>query len=92
MGILSYLEAHSRQPAAYCHAAPLLKYTEASQTGEFAALYAFEIAKINIEIKKSLSLKPTGQFASENFSLEKPPLFTAKFYFCGVPHASWDTH
>lgn len=52
VGILSYLEAHSRQPAAYSHAAPLLKYTEASQTGEFAALYAFEIAKISIEIKK----------------------------------------
>lgn len=52
VGIISYCEAHSRQPAAYSHAAPLLKYTEASQIGEFAALYAFEIAKINIEIKK----------------------------------------
>lgn len=55
VGILSYCVAHSSQPAAHSHAAPLLKYTEASQTGEFAALYEFEIATINKKSRKSVS-------------------------------------
>lgn len=87
VGTLSYCVAHSRQPAAHSHAAPLLKYTEASHTAEFAALYAFEIAKINIEIKKICLLSQPDNVHLKTSCWRSLLLFTAKFYFCGLPHA-----
>lgn len=75
VGILSYCVAHSRQPAAHSHAAPLLKYMEARVRLK-NLLYCMQLKeqKSTQKLRKSVS----GQLASENFSLEEPPLFTAQ--------------